>query len=86
MNSARQQQHAKIKAAFALRDLTFVSIARELDVTQTAVHLVSAGKRRSERIEQAIADAMETSPSAIWPLWYPEDTQINTEGDYSPDL
>lgn len=62
--------HARIKAALALKGESLSSIARSLDVAPTTVSIVCRGFRRSRRIEQAIADALDTSPARIWPARY----------------
>lgn len=66
-----ERQHKRIRAALALKGITLTSIARKLDVKPTTITIVSKGYRRSKRIEQAIADAIGTSPAALWPSRYP---------------
>lgn len=67
-----EKQHQRIRAALALRGITLSSIARDLDVRPTTVTIVSKGYRRSQRIEQAIANALGATPAQIWPRRYPE--------------
>ncbi|RZJ19393.1 MAG: hypothetical protein EON91_01525 [Brevundimonas sp.] len=64
------KRHARIKSALGLKGLTLSDIARSLDVTPSTVSIVSRGHRRSRRIEQAIADALGSSPAQIWPNRY----------------
>ena len=70
-----ERQHQRIRAALALKGITLTSIARKLDVKPTTITIVSKGYRRSKRIEQAIADAIGTSPAALWPSRYPADSE-----------
>jgi lambda repressor-like predicted transcriptional regulator len=62
--------HERVKIALALHKSSFSEIARELDVAPATVAMVSQGYRRSRRIENAIADAIGTSPEMIWPTRY----------------
>lgn len=64
-------RHEDIKGALRLRGLTFSDIARTLDVSPATVGLVSQGKGRSARIEQAIAAAIHIEPCDLWPDRYP---------------
>jgi Ner family transcriptional regulator len=66
-----EEQHARIKAALALRGITLSSIAKELRVAPTTVTIVSKGHRRSRRIETALAQAVGATPEQIWPNRYP---------------
>lgn len=54
-----------------LRGKSIASLARELQVLRSTVTLVSQGNRRSLRIEAAIAEALETTPQALFPDRYP---------------
>ena len=65
-----EKQHQRIRAALALRGITLSAIARDLDVRPTTVTIVSKGYRRSQRIEQAIADALGCAPAQLWPQRY----------------
>ena len=53
----------------------------KIDITKgekegvNTITIVSKGYRRSKRIEQAIADAIGTSPAALWPSRYPADSE-----------
>lgn len=67
-----EEQHARIKAALALRGITLSSIAKELRVAPTTVTIVSKGHRRSRRIETALAQAVGATPEQIWPNRYPD--------------
>ena len=64
------KQHARIKAALALRGLTFTSIATDLGVSPTAVAMISKGRGRSQSIERAIAAAVRCTPAQLWPGRY----------------
>ena len=67
-----EEQHARIKAALALRGITLSSIAKDLRVKPTTVTIVSKGHRRSRRIEEALATAVGSTAAQIWPDRYPE--------------
>ncbi len=65
------KQHARIKSALRLRQLTLSDIARSLDVDPGTVSIVSRSFRRSRRIEGAIAEALGLEPAQLWPERYP---------------
>lgn len=46
------------------------SISREVGVSHTAVTDVARGARRSQRIEQIIADHLNVKPADLWPDRY----------------
>ncbi|WP_353429377.1 helix-turn-helix domain-containing protein [Paracoccus denitrificans] len=48
-------------------------IARELGKTPASVSLVSQGLRRSQRIQRAIAEKLDTTPENIWPDRYEQE-------------
>ena len=64
------KRHGRIKGALVLRGASLSSIARDLSVAPTTVSIVSRGFRRSRRIEQAIAKALDCDPSDLWPERY----------------
>jgi lambda repressor-like predicted transcriptional regulator len=59
--------YSKLKADLKSADVTLRSIARDVGVSHTAVTDVARGARRSSRIEQAIADRLNTTPELLWP-------------------
>lgn len=67
-----EKQHQRIKAALALKGITLSAIARDLNVRPTTITIVWKGYRRSQRIEQAIAVALDCSPRQLWPSRYPD--------------
>jgi len=65
MNSSAEQ-HELIKMRLRVAGSSFAKISRELDCALTTVSMVSKGKRRSKRIEQAIADKLGVSHQELW--------------------
>ncbi|UWQ02956.1 helix-turn-helix domain-containing protein [Aliiroseovarius crassostreae] len=62
--------YSKLKADLKSAGVTLRSIARDVGVSHTAVTDVARGARRSKRIEQAIADCLNTTPELLWPDRY----------------
>ncbi|WP_424944624.1 helix-turn-helix domain-containing protein [Aliiroseovarius crassostreae] len=62
--------YSKLKADLKSAGVTLRSIARDLGVSHTAVADVARGARRSKRIEQAVADRLNTTPEQLWPDRY----------------
>ncbi|SMR71982.1 transcriptional regulator, Nlp family [Aliiroseovarius halocynthiae] len=58
--------YSKLKADLKSAGVTLRSIARDVGVSHTAVTDVARGARRSKRIEQAIADSLNTTPELLW--------------------
>lgn len=61
-----------IKAALHLRGSSYSDIARQIEVTTSAVSLVARGRSRSKRIEEAIAQQVGVEPHLLWPEHYPK--------------
>ena len=57
----------EIKAALVLRGITVTSIARSLGVVRPNVSQTIGGIRRTARIRQAIADAIELPVRQVFP-------------------
>jgi len=57
----------KIKALMVLQGLQNNHIAKRLRVTPTWVSLVVCGHRHSDRVQQAIAAALNMSVAELWP-------------------
>ncbi len=57
----------KIKIEFIKKNTSGFAIARKIGVTRGAVYLVIHGKRKSRRIQQAIADAIDMQVKDLWP-------------------
>lgn len=55
------------KAELLRKGLTMSAVARQLEVSANHVALVVAGKRRSPRVEQAIADAIGIPVRKVFP-------------------
>ncbi len=66
----RDARHERLKFELRLRGQSLASVARQLDVTQSTVSMVSKGKNRSRRIERALANALETTPEQLFPDRY----------------
>ena len=58
--------HSMILVEFRARNLSFRSLAKELNVSPSTVCRVSLGKRRSQRIEKAIANKIQKPHSQIF--------------------
>lgn len=65
-----REQHEYIKMRLRLVGSSLAIIARELGIQPTTVTAASLGKRRSRRIETAIADRLGVTPRALWPERY----------------
>lgn len=61
------EAHERLKTALRKRGTSLNRIAKELGVTSAAVSFVGLRKNRSDRIEQALADALDTTPEALFP-------------------
>ncbi|QND79602.1 helix-turn-helix domain-containing protein [Pseudoxanthomonas mexicana] len=73
-----REQHEFIKMRLRLAGSSLACIARELGIQPTTVTATSQGKRRSRRIEQAIARKLGCTPQSLWPGRYVE---ASAEGD-----
>ncbi|MFN8682351.1 transcriptional regulator [Paracoccus sp. P2] len=65
--------HEMIRARLRLAGTSFSDIARELGKTPASVSLVSQGHRRSQKIQRAIAEKLDTTPENIWPDRYEQE-------------
>lgn len=69
-NIAREDVHLEdIKAALRKRKSSLAEVARATNVSRSLVSAVIR-RKRSRRVEQAIAKALGTTPGAIWPDRY----------------
>jgi lambda repressor-like predicted transcriptional regulator len=57
----------EIKAALGIKQITQVYIAHKLKTTPGHVYQVIHGIRKTQRIREAIAEALEVPPESIWP-------------------
>lgn len=64
---------ADISAALKKLLVSHTSIARHFDITPTGVRNVIAGRYRSQRIEQRIAEIVGLPLNQLWPQWYAAD-------------
>ncbi|MGJ8686391.1 MAG: helix-turn-helix domain-containing protein [Spongiibacteraceae bacterium] len=62
--------YEKLKLSLKDAGVSLRSIARDTDVSHTAVTDVAKGARRSRRIEAFIAERLKTTPSQLWPERY----------------
>jgi Ner family transcriptional regulator len=69
-------RHQFIRTGLSLRHQTLSSIATAMDVTTTTVSLVSQGKTRSAKIEQALATAIGFELHELWPERYHDALEI----------
>lgn len=58
----------QIRAEMMLKNIRPVDIARRLNVTRSAVTNVIKGVKTSQRIREAIAEAIGKDVEAVWPL------------------
>ena len=64
-------KHQRIKEMLAKRGWSLSRVAREQGCTHVAIIRVSQGLSRSYAIERRIANALGTTPAALWPERYP---------------
>ncbi len=63
--------HERLKAELRIRGTSLAQISRDLGVTDSALSLIGKGFHRSRRIEKALADAVGSTPEALFPDRYP---------------
>lgn len=61
----------EIKTRLRLMGSSLAGVARELGVTKQTVNAVLAGKGRSKRIEETIAQRLGLTVEEVWPDRYP---------------
>ena len=59
-------QHELRKAELKIRGTSLAQLSRELGVSGTSMTLVSLRKHRSQRIENALAEALEVTVSELF--------------------
>lgn len=64
--------HERLKAELRIRGTSLAQISRDLGVSDSALTLVGKGFHRSLRIERALADAVGSTPQALFPDRYEE--------------
>lgn len=62
--------HERLKAELRIRGTSLAQLARDLGVSDTSLSLVGKGYHRSARIERALAEALGTTPEALFPDRY----------------
>jgi Ner family transcriptional regulator len=65
-----QTSHERIKHQLRLQGCSLADVARELGVRGTTVTAASKGRRRSRRIEAALAAKLGFAPEELWPERY----------------
>lgn len=63
-------RHEMVKYQLGIRGLTFSSIANEIGVHPSSVSSVSRSTRRSKRIANALAQAIDLIPEELFPELY----------------
>ena len=61
------EKHEFLKFRLRQRGTSMAQIARELEITQGSVTVVSQGYRRSRRIEAALAEALGVTAQELFP-------------------
>ncbi len=59
--------HERLKAELRINGTSLAQIARDLGVNDSALTLVGKRICRSKRIEKALAEAIGTTPEALFP-------------------
>jgi lambda repressor-like predicted transcriptional regulator len=65
------RKHERIKFELRLAGSSLADVSRRLGVSQGAVSMVSVGRKRSKKIEAAIAAELGKRPEILWPKRYP---------------
>ena len=65
-----KNRHAEIRSKLAQKGSSLSVIVHKLKVSKAALTLVSMGKSRSSRIEQAIAEGIGMTPQDLFPEYY----------------
>ncbi len=68
-------RHQEIREALKLRGYTMSDIARELGISPASVTTVSQGYRRSARVEERIAQLLDTTAAGLFPERYEKEGQ-----------
>lgn len=66
-NKAAFEKHQYVKAQLQVRGTSLSALSRDLGVSPTSMTLVGMGVHRSKRIENAIAEALDTTAETLWP-------------------
>lgn len=69
--------HEHLKMELRLRGTLMSAVAQSIGVGPGSVTAVSQGRRRSQRIEKALATALDTTPAKLFPDRYKEGDDQN---------
>jgi len=61
---------AQLKADLRKQGTSFAQTAQQLDMSATSLTFVSQGVHHTRRVEQAFANALNTTPEALFPERY----------------
>ena len=64
------KKHERIKFALRMSGSSLADVSRRLGVSQGAVSMVCVGRKRSKKIEAAIAAELGKTPEQLWPKRY----------------
>ncbi|WP_425025642.1 helix-turn-helix domain-containing protein [Paracoccus versutus] len=67
MNNARREQ---IKCDLRTKNLSFSRLSQISGIDPSVFSAVCAGRKRSRRVARLIAQALGTTPEALWPEVY----------------
>ncbi len=68
--SATPDPRETVKYLLRLRGLTLAAIAHDLNITGPTVSIVLTGKRRSRRVAEYVASALDSTVDELWPGVY----------------
>jgi lambda repressor-like predicted transcriptional regulator len=63
-------RHQRVRYELGKRQLSFARLASEAGLDRSVLAAVSASRKTSRRAAQIIADALHTTPEALWPDIY----------------
>lgn len=72
MMKANLERHELVKYRLRKRQTSLAKISRDLGIQPGSVTAVSQGYRRSKRVEQALAEALDMTPEDLFPEHYPK--------------
>lgn len=73
------RSHEILKMQIGLKGQSLSQIAAEMGVHPGSVTAVSQGVRRSKRIERALAEAVRTTPEALFPDRYKSEVRARPD-------
>lgn len=66
----KRLRHQRVRYELGKRQLTFAKLGSEAGLDRSVLAAVSASRKTSRRAAKIIADALETTPEALWPEIY----------------